>query len=322
MLETDYKIIKTSAVDFSDQTFQISGPLDNEKLEESIKKIGLIQPLLVQEMPLKTFRIISGFRRYSILRAIHMNEIQVLCYRENQSELALFEVAIQDKVSQRPLNAIEISIIFDKLLKFGIQVDQIIGQYLPLLGMGQHQKIYDLYKPLIRLEPEWQRAVIAEKVSIEMASLMAALTPAERFWFLALINKLNLSKSRQREMWTLFTEIARIKTCTVSELAVLPQVSDIVNDEKLTCAQKTERLKDELWALRYPRYTQTKTEFSKIIKEAKCPPDLYLYPPAYFMGDQFQVSFTFKNEIEYSTRIKFLHDLVQKNIVSRLIHLT
>ena len=315
------KIVKLSTIN-QDITFQNSS-LDCDHLIRSIRQVGLINPLILQAQPGGQFRIVSGFRRLSALKKLKIIEIHAFIIEESECVLTLFEFALHENLSLRQYNPIEVSRIINKLENsLNITKETIVKKYLPLLGHGRNPKVYNLYAPLIKLNQDWQQAIIDDRVSLEMASLMAFEPIPDSDNFLSIIATLRLGKNKQREFWQLLKDIARIKSLDIEQLINLKTVRDILDNEKITAAQKAERFKQILWEWRYPSYSNIQHHFETLLKEAKLPPDIHLRPTPYFEREDFHIAFSFKNDNEYSHNLKYLHSLLENGHINKMTKLT
>jgi len=315
--------IPIQEIDDQDRTYAIStSPAAVDTLVASIKRVGLINPIMVQKRKDGNYRIVIGFRRFEALKVLKQPQVPALIADENSRDLDLFEQAIYDRVSTRPLNPVELSTVIQKLEKeFGVAKSEIVQKYFPIMGYGRNPKVYDLYARLITLNPAWQKAVINEEVSIDIANIMIEISDSIRNEFLNLIKLLRLGKNQQRAFWALLSDVARIQEKTVSDLLASPNFKAVLSDEKLTPSQKAERFKHELYRLRYPRYSRTKEAFDALIKEARMPQGMILKAPPYFEGEDFFLGFNFRSEDDFEEKVSFLKSLQQKQVIRKIIDL-
>ena len=85
-----------------------------EELSESIKTLGLIQPITVRQIGSK-FQIISGERRF---RASRMAGLQTIpAYIIKTDDRGLIEMAIVENIQREDLNVIEVALSFKRLIE-------------------------------------------------------------------------------------------------------------------------------------------------------------------------------------------------------------
>jgi len=91
---------------------------DLEELAESIKKIGLLQPIIVRTNSSNNFEIVAGNRRFSACKKLGRRKIA--CHLVELDDKSAFEVSIIENVQRNTLNPIEESLAFRKYVnEFG-----------------------------------------------------------------------------------------------------------------------------------------------------------------------------------------------------------
>ena len=89
-----------------------------EQLAESIKKIGLLQPIVVRINSLGSFEVVAGSRRFNACKKLGRRKIS--CHLVELDDKSAFEVSIIENIQRQTLNPIEEGIAFRKYVnKFG-----------------------------------------------------------------------------------------------------------------------------------------------------------------------------------------------------------
>lgn len=91
---------------------------DSEALQElanSIKEIGIIQPITLREMPDKTFQIIAGERRWRASQIAGLKTIPA--YIRTTDDEGLMEMALVENIQREDLNPIEIALAYAHLIE-------------------------------------------------------------------------------------------------------------------------------------------------------------------------------------------------------------
>lgn len=321
MINFTLKTVAINEVDFSDRLFRIS-TTPSKELVDSVRKVGLTSPPILQQQASGRYRIVAGFRRLEALELIGLRDFQALIAGLELSPIKLFEIAIYDNMSIRQLNPIEISNILNKLeYKFNLPDNDIVDRFLPMLGLGKNARVLAIYIPLAILEKPLQNAVATNQLSLQIASQMALATPDERSHFFELVQKLHLGKNKQKEFWHLIHDICLIEKSSISQIVTKPQVQKLLIDSKKTPSQRADELKHFLYQFRYPRFTYTETRYQEIIGEMRLPPHIQFRPAPFFEGDRFTVQFSFKTNLEYHQIIDFLKELGQNGLPEKLVSL-
>jgi ParB family chromosome partitioning protein len=90
---------------------------DDEKLEElaqSIRELGVLEPILVRKRPQGGFHIIAGERRWRAAQRAGLHEVPVVA--RELSDAQAFEAALVENIQRADLNPIETARAFQRLL--------------------------------------------------------------------------------------------------------------------------------------------------------------------------------------------------------------
>lgn len=98
--------------------FQPRMSFDNEALEElaeSIRSLGLIQPVTVRRKSQDKYQIISGERRFRACRMAGMDEIPA--YIRDTNDQGMLEMAIVENIQREDLDPIEVAMSYERLIE-------------------------------------------------------------------------------------------------------------------------------------------------------------------------------------------------------------
>ena len=98
--------------------FQPRMTFDNEALEEladSIRTLGLIQPVTVRRNSADRYQIISGERRFRACRMAGMQEIPA--YIREANDQGMLEMAIVENIQREDLDPIEVAMSYQRLIE-------------------------------------------------------------------------------------------------------------------------------------------------------------------------------------------------------------
>ena len=321
MITNSLKIIKPEQIDDKNTTFQICSSDNISELIQSIKKMGILSPLLVQPISDNNFRIVSGFSRFKAVKTLGIQNIPVFI-KTTPDDLELFKIAIQEQSVTKQLDAIQISFVIKKLEQgFNLLPEQIIHDFFPLMKLGRNPKVYQLHQPLHLLIPEWQKSLINDNISLDLAATFSDFEDKIQAAVYKFFTELRLGKNQQKDFWMLISDVSRIKGMTICEFLDEPNFQDILNQDKWTPAQKAEHCKQLLFSWRYPEFSKTKEKYETLLSEAKLPPEIRVQAPPSFEGNSFNVFFSFKNLQEYQNHLNTLQSMQDKHIIEKMLEL-
>ena len=163
--------------DIIPNTDQPRSDFDPEALEElsaSIRHIGLVQPITVHELPDNPgkYKIISGERRY---RAAKMAGLESLpAYIRTAQDEEVMEMALIENIQRQDLNAIEISLAFQKLVEsYSLTHEELSKR------VGKKRTTVTNYLRLLHLPAEIQMALKDGKLTMGHARALLTISDPE-----------------------------------------------------------------------------------------------------------------------------------------------
>ena len=300
--------IPLSRINPADDTFRITTRTDVDDLRASIPHDGLLNPPLVIKQA-SAFRIISGFRRLAACTKLGREEVAARVLNPDLSSLQCLRFAIADNAFQRPLNLIETSRALHKLsthLNTGTRLIESAAS----LGLPSNPSVIKKIKDLCLLPEGIQSAILADTISLSMATELKHLTPRCAMAFAQLFDELKLSLNKQREIVTLVKEIARRESLSNQMVLEDRTLQDIIFDPDLDRRQKAYELRAYLRQRRFPQIVKAEARFESRRKQLKLGNDIKLNPPKDFEGTSYTVNMSFSSIAE----LKALHAKLDRMI--------
>lgn len=123
-----------------------------EELAESIRQIGIIQPITLRKMDDGTYQIIAGERRW---RASQMAGLEsVPAYVRTANDEKMMQMALVENIQREDLNAIEIALAYQNLLEqYGLTQDALSEK------VGKKRATIANYLRLLKLPAQVQMAI-------------------------------------------------------------------------------------------------------------------------------------------------------------------
>lgn len=128
------------------------------ELCESIRTLGIIQPLTLREMPEGRYQIISGERRYRASKLAGLKTVPA--YIRTADDAAMLEMAIVENIQRENLDAIETALGFQRLID-----ECSLTQEAMALRVGKKRATITNYLRLLNLPPEIQKAIKENAIS-------------------------------------------------------------------------------------------------------------------------------------------------------------
>lgn len=141
--------------------YQPRETFDQEALDEladSIRTLGIIQPLTLRQTGSGSYQIISGERRYRAAMAAGLKSVPA--YIRQADDAAMLEMAIVENIQRENLDAIETALSFQRL------IDECnLTQEAMALRVGKKRATVANYLRLLKLPEEIQKALKIGRIS-------------------------------------------------------------------------------------------------------------------------------------------------------------
>ncbi|NVO02456.1 MAG: ParB/RepB/Spo0J family partition protein [Bacteroidetes bacterium] len=162
-------ISKITANPYQPRTFFEEDAL--QELAESIKVQGIIQPITVKEFE-DGYLLISGERRLKASKLVGLTEIPA--YIRTISDENLLELALVENIQRENLNAIEISISFQRLIdECELTQEELSSK------VGKNRSTITNYLRLLKLPAEIQIGLRDNKISMSHARSLISIESIE-----------------------------------------------------------------------------------------------------------------------------------------------
>ena len=164
-----------------------------EELADSIRALGVIQPITVKKDSEGKYIIISGERRWRASQLAGMETIPA--YIREVDDQNLHEMALVENIQRQDLNAIEVAISMQRLLEeCNLTQDTLSSR------IGKKRSTIANYMRLLKLPVEIQAAVKDDYISMGHAKALAAAPEEMQVHLLKKVIKKNLSVRQTEEM--------------------------------------------------------------------------------------------------------------------------
>jgi hypothetical protein len=211
-----------------------------------------------------------------------------------------------ENLATREFNPVEKGMILNRLARF-LSPQEILTQYMPLLGLASNKSILTLYISFDNDFDESMKQGLAKgRLSEQTAKALLDMNPGDRkamgIFFLALRFNMN----QQKQVIEILTDISHITGATIADLLGEKEVGRIISAPSLNHPQKTKALLG-LWRhQRYPRLTLAEKTFKQQVSRLCLPKNVQIQASAYFEADLYRMEIFFKTGKDLKDKIEHL----------------
>lgn len=181
-----------------------------EELADSIKTLGLIQPITVKRDKGGKYIIISGERRWRASQLAGLSTIPA--YIREADDQSLHEMALVENIQRQDLNAMEIAISLQRLMEECYLTQDAVSS-----RVGKKRSTVANYLRLLSLPVEVQSALKQDVISMGHAKAIAAAPVELRLPILKKVIRKNLSVRQTEDLVKKLVEGTNGKVAVVDE---------------------------------------------------------------------------------------------------------
>ncbi|MBL6619016.1 MAG: ParB/RepB/Spo0J family partition protein [Flavobacteriales bacterium] len=162
-------LLPISAIEANpDQPRRTFEPFALEELADSIRTLGIIQPLTVRRKSAAKYQLISGERRFRASQIAGLDQVPAYVREANDQEM--LEMALVENIQREDLDAIEVAISFRRLME-----ECSLTQEELAARVGKQRSTVANYIRLLGLPAEVQQSVATGHLSFGHARVLAGL---------------------------------------------------------------------------------------------------------------------------------------------------
>ncbi|HMN05432.1 MAG TPA: ParB/RepB/Spo0J family partition protein [Flavobacteriales bacterium] len=143
------------------------------ELAQSIKELGIIQPITVRKLGYDRYQIISGERRFRASQVAGLSEVPA--YIRIANDEAMLEMALVENIQREELDAIEVAISFQRLLDEVNLTQEALSE-----KVGKDRATVANYLRLLKLPPEIQLGLRQRQIGMGHARALITIQDPEK----------------------------------------------------------------------------------------------------------------------------------------------
>ena len=213
------------------------------ELANSIKEIGIIQPITLRQMPDAKYQIIAGERRWRASQIAGLATIPA--YIRTVEDESVMELALVENIQRADLNAIEIALAYEHLSETTGMTQEKIAE-----RVGKSRAAVTNYMRLLKLPAQVQMALKNKDIDMGHARALLSLdSPSTQIKLFKEIQKNGYSVRKVEELVQMLKNGESVPTGRkpISSSAKLPKEFDILKERlsqffdakvSMTCSTK------------------------------------------------------------------------------------
>lgn len=293
------QVVALQDIDIASFPFSCSFPLTSAKLLLSIRRVGLITPVILRSQQKgknqRKLEVVAGAKRISACRNLGLDTVEAFVYPgDSLDDQTAFTLNIMDNSVSKSLNIMEIAITLQKLVYFIADRENIRSNFLPLLGLESGDLLLHKYIQLLALIPDLQDYVVTHDLPLNIAYELTQFTPEDQTSLLKLFSQMPFNRNKMREVITNLKEVCERDRIAPDSILQAKEIEEIVMHEKISPIDKCEAIRQFLKKLRYPTVTAHERKMNQYTHELRLPRQMKLSLPAYLEGGSLKIELEVK----------------------------
>jgi ParB family chromosome partitioning protein len=268
---------------------------DETGLMRSIDKVGLLNPPCLVAKSAGGFEVVSGYRRILAARSLRWEKIY--CRDLSELKMTTFDLLLlnlYENLSTRSFNEIEKAMVLKRLSPH-VSQENLVKDYLPLLGLSPHEPVLRAYLLLEESEEPVREGVARGSISIQASKLLMDLEAGSRLAICERLLTLRLSSSYQRQFIEYLVEISEMQNTSIREILSRVPLVQILRKEPANTPQKAKTILGALRTMRNPRIADAEHRFRQHLSAIHLPPGARIIHSPFFEDPFFTLEVMFKD---------------------------
>jgi hypothetical protein len=302
-----------------DETLRISEELDCVLIQDSLRRIGQMNPVVLLDQQQKML-LVCGFRRVRALQRVAIPRVFARILPMEEWNLArAFEYALWDNLSHRQLNPLEKARSLYKLREIcGVDDESLVATYLPALGLSPNSSVLASYLSLNAIHADLRRCLLEGRLTLSsLESLVGQPVPIQEY-IASLMNRIRLSASLQKKVLGLLGDLASMKETSLDAPLKEPQLLAMLEDAGLSPFQKGEKVHGFLYRLLNPRLSRATDRFQAQKKLLDLPGSIQIDAHPFFEEPGVHVEFSAPDPERFRRLAASLYEASQSPELDRL----
>ncbi len=258
-------------IDMEDRRTDFSLVSALDTLKDSIEQIGVIHPVVLKKTA-ERWKIICGHRRVMICQTLGIAEIPARVVESGLDAEAMLVLNLTENRAHRSFSDIEKGRIINKLADAGVSGEDIIGKYMPILGLERSKKLYQDFSRVPCLETGLQILLHEMNVPLRIFSPLLQWVASCRDAAQNLFSNIRPGINKWRELLELTGEIARIENQSPGDIIRRPEIQSLLAQNDLQAHEKYDQIVQTMTAWRYPVLTDLRIKIARAMDQLSLGP--------------------------------------------------
>ena len=291
---------------------------DYTALIQSVKQLGITNPLILKPLDGGKLQIVCGNRRAHVAKKLTLKFVPAWLISQNVSEIELIRLNLTE--NQRNYSDIERGSIITKLVFCKTSESSIIKEYMPLIGLERSKNLFDQYLCSAQLEKSLQKTLYELNIPIRIYSICFRWKPNCQKAIENILVKLRPGVNKVQFLLETLDEIGR-REGTIPENVLSESQISLFLDSGENKGTTFNKIYEYLFQRRFPELERLKTNVSLAKDKLNLSNQIKIKTSSSFENDEIHLEIKFSNLEEIINCSNNLSEVARSEAMKTLINL-
>ena len=291
---------------------------DSSALIQSIKELGITNPLILKALDENKFQVVCGHRRTHVAKELGLETIPAWLIPENSSEAELIRLNLME--NNRTYSDIECGGIILKLVDCRTPESSIIKEYMPMIGLERSKNLFDQYLSSAELDKDLQEVFHELNIPIRVYNTCFSWKPDCQKAIREILVKLRPGVNKVRFLLETIDEIAHRENITPKDVLSSEQISNFLESGE-TAGIIFDKTQQYLFQRRFPELDRLKRDVILARDKLKLRDQIKIKTSDSFENNQIRLEIKFSTLEEVINYSNNLAEVAKSEDMKKLIDL-
>ena len=291
-----------------------------EELLTSIRTIGMSHPPVLSSAG-EAYHVIAGHQRIKICRMQNQGQLDAYILETPLEPAVAIRFNLIDNLQHRVYTDIEKAAILEKLNANGATDEEIIKEYMPLLGLQRSKKLFRDYIKVSPLPITLRKLLHDLRVPAKVWSLLGEYGAEDLNAVEKVFTILKPGVNKWRDLLEMVDELARIENSTAASILNEEANQSILARDDLQSHEKYDRIHRILHSRRNPVMSDLQKKVAILLDEMALGPQTKIRTMDSFEEGEIRIEIRVREQEKLIAEIEKLDSAARTDAMNKLIQL-
>jgi len=266
--------VKINQIIIKESPYLIQHGQNSDNLENSITKLGIIAPLIIQKKS-DRYMLIDGFLRINIAKKLKLNEVPCVSVDITTEPTTLALLRFENHRGYFLQSSVNRVRAIQFLLDLGLVKEPIIARFFSLLDLEPNPIFFEQAMRIIQLPESVLKFCHMKLFSFKQLDQLTRYPETILHALVSIQDQLSISASVFLELAEHINDLCKIECQDPSHFFAIPEVILILQSHHMP-QEKTRLLRNIIKQKRFPILTKTNAQLESIKKQLRLPKGIHL----------------------------------------------